>query len=86
MGNKQWYPNKSEEPMLGSVNGEHDVYFRISDNGETLIADAEHGTSEFDRYTDSNGNKTGGHHDHYGPGDGNNNNGTNRGWYAGPDA
>lgn len=87
MGNKQWYPDKSEEPMLGSVNGEHDVYFKISDDGHTLIADAEHGTDQFkSRGTPGTTNHKVGHHDHYGSGEGDNNNGTSRGWYTDPDA
>lgn len=62
-----WYPDKQDEPQYGSVNGEHDVYFKVSDNGETLIADEKYGTERF--------NSTGtpgtfdyqvGQHDHYG--------------------
>lgn len=88
MGNKRkWYPDRDEEPMLGSVNGEHDVYFKVSDDGHTLIADAEHGTDRFEsRGTPGTTNYQVGHHDHYGSGNGRNNNGTERGWYTGPDA
>lgn len=82
-----WWPDNDAEPAFGSVNGEHDVFFKVSDSGHTLISDAEHGSSQF--------NSTGiygtsdyaaGRHDHYGPGDGPNDNSTSRGWYTGPGA
>lgn len=81
-----WWPDRKEEPAFGSVDGDHDVYFKVSDSGETLIADAKHGSSEFNRYRDENGNNAGGQHDHYGSGNGPNDNGTDRGWYTGPGA
>lgn len=58
----------------------HDVYFKTNDRGHTLIADSWTDGECFD--TDK---ETGfGAHDHYGDGDGPNENGTRRGWYTGP--
>lgn len=73
--------NWDKEPTLGSVNGEHEVYFKTSRDGQTLIADAKHGPDKFDRqYGDPNSGK----HDHFGNGKGKGSNGTRRGFYTGP--
>lgn len=82
-----WWPAEDKEPAFGSVNGEHDVYFKISDNNNTLIADEKYGSSDFNSsgaYGTSDYKV--GKHDHYGSGNGPNDNGTSRGWYTGPGA
>lgn len=63
----------------GTIEG-HEVtasFGQGGNEGHTLIADGLKTPAEFWQ---------GKQHDHYGPGNGPNDNGTNRGWYTGPGA
>jgi hypothetical protein len=78
----RWTPVASRPPFAGIVDGTdggHDglVSFKTGGptDGETLITDGDYHENRkgFDA-----------HHDHYGSGDGLNDNGTERGYYTGP--
>lgn len=77
MNDRKW-----SDLETGTV-GDHEVDFKTSDDGHTLIADHsvnQGDSSSFDRQADNSG----GNHDHYGSGGGPNDNGTDRGHYTGP--
>lgn len=80
-----WWSDNGNDPTLGSVNGEHDVWFKTNDAGETLISDASNDPSRFNS-SGQHGTDTyqRGQHNHYGNGNGNNDNAADRGWYSGP--
>lgn len=77
--------NRSDPPQVGTI-GDKEVLFKINDRtGDTLLADA---TPEnywgFNRHSDPDSSIGNARHDHYGPGGGPNDNGTERGFYTGP--
>lgn len=77
----------------GTIDGTYEVDFKTSNDGHTLIADHEVNRGDeytFDRQRIDPSNRFSktipgtGLHNHYGPGDGDNNNGVDRGFYTGP--